>query len=290
MRRPPAAAILLLLALAPAAPAIEVTTGFLIGPKYDARAIYVRSKGSAAWTKVTAGGYHKSAEGKILGARRGGSATLDLAGATMIRVPLQSGTVNAFTRDGHLDPVLANELSSLISAAERKRLIVELAVFHPAQDQELNGPDFALEGARSVVDWLIAGDHRNVIINFAPDWEQSGWDFDHWVPLHLELLADTSRARFQEKRAGFASPIAFTLGHAAGESSELVEAGDVIELAGAALSMDSRKIERPVLAVGEKECVSEIRRTSGCVVDSPSIAEHILRLFFAKPPSPPVAQ
>jgi hypothetical protein len=187
--------------------------------------------------------------------------------------------------------VKAREISSLIASAARNQLIVELGVFHPSRDEEIHAPDFMLEATRNVVEWLVSGDHRNVIINFAPDWEQSGWDFDHWVPMHLELLAETARGRFQSLKSDFASPIAFTLGHRTGEDSALIQAADVVELAGAALEMDTRKIERPVLAVGSDACRSAIRRTSGCVVDSPeSPGDPLLRLFFAKLPGVAVGQ
>jgi hypothetical protein len=285
-----AEAVLFTLIAVPAAEAIEVSTGFLIGPKYDARAIYVRDKGSGPWHKVNAGGYLKSAAGKVLGAKRLMGSNPHPAGATMIRVPLQSEAGNAFTPLGKLDAVQAREISALIAAAGRNQLIVELGIFHPARDQEIHAPDFILQAAQNVVDWVVEGDHRNVIINFAPDWEQDGWDFDHWVPLHLELLAETARARFQVRRAGFASPIAITVGHRAGEMSGLIQAADVVELAGAALQMDTRKIERPVLAVGSEACHSEIRRTSGCVVESSNPSGPLLRLFFAKPPGAPVGQ
>ncbi|MBA3974865.1 MAG: hypothetical protein C0504_11685 [Candidatus Solibacter sp.] len=281
----------LLLAAALPAPAIEVSTGFLIGPKYDSRAIYVRALPSSPWMKVQAGGYHKSAEGKVLGAANRNGLAGRPPGATMIRVPLQSETENLFSPFGKLDPPKAREISALIASAARNQLIVELGVFHPSRDQDIHAPDFMLDAAGNVVEWLVAGGHRNVIINFAPDWEQAGWDFDHWVPMHLELLAETARARFQSLKAGFASPIAFTLGHRTGENSSLIQAADVVELAGAALDMDTRRIERPVLAVGSDACLITIRRTSGCIVDSPEPpGDPLLRLFFAKLPGPAVGQ
>lgn len=281
----------LLLAAALPAWAIEVSTGYLIGPRYDARSIYVRAKSSGPWMKVQAGGYHKSAEGKVLGARTPRGLTSRPAGATMIRVPLQSDTENLFSPVGELDAAKAREISALIASAARNQLIVELGVFHPSRDQEFHAPDFMLDAARNVVEWLVAADHRNVILNFAPDWEQAGWDFDHWVPMHLELLAETARGRFQSLKADFASPIAFTLGYRTGEDSSLIEAADVVELAGAALEMDTRKIERPVLAVGSDACQSAIRRTSGCIADEPGPpGDPLLRLFFAKLPAGHVGQ
>lgn len=286
-----AAAASLLFVLTVPVGAIEVSTGYLIGPKYDARAIYVRAKAAAPWMKVQAGGYHKSAEGKVLGALTPKGLTARPAGATMIRVPLQSDTENLFSPFGKLDEAKAREISALIASAARNQLIVELGVFSPARDQEIHAPDFLLDAARNVVDWLVAGDHRNVILNFAPDWEQEGWDFDHWVPMHLELLAETARGRFQALKADFASPIAFTLGHRTGENSALIQAADVVELAGAALEMDTRKIERPVLAVGSDACQSAIRRTSGCIVNEPEpVGDPLLRLFFARVPAGPVGQ
>jgi hypothetical protein len=280
----------LLLATIPVCLAIEVSTGYLIGPKYDSRAIYVRSNDGGQWRKVNAGGYRKASVGKVLGARRRAGGDTPPAGATMIRVPLQSESDNSFTPLGALDMAKARQLSALISSAARSGLIIELGVFHPAQDQVFHSPDFLLDATGAVVDWLVEAGHRNVIINFAPDWKQTGWDFDHWVPLHLEQLADSARARFQMRRADFTSPIAITVGHRAGEQSGLIQAADVVELAGAALQMDTRKIERPVLAVGSEACRHELSRTSGCVLDSPDAPGPLLRLFFDTPPAGSVGQ
>jgi len=46
-----AKAVLFTLIAVPVVEAIEVSTGYLIGPKYDARAIYVRTKGTVLGTR-----------------------------------------------------------------------------------------------------------------------------------------------------------------------------------------------------------------------------------------------
>src|SRR5262249_16755275 len=50
--------------------ATEITTGFLLGPKYDHRAFYVRSRPGEAWQKTySSGEYRAQAKGKLMNIR-----------------------------------------------------------------------------------------------------------------------------------------------------------------------------------------------------------------------------
>ncbi len=60
----------LLCAMAVAAGATEVSTGFLLGPKFDQRAFYMRASASQPWQKTyTGNGYKRQAQGKLMNLR-----------------------------------------------------------------------------------------------------------------------------------------------------------------------------------------------------------------------------
>jgi hypothetical protein len=63
--------LILLLALFPSLlAATEITTGFLLGPKYDYRAFYIRSHSGEAWQKTySSGEYRPQAKGKLMNLR-----------------------------------------------------------------------------------------------------------------------------------------------------------------------------------------------------------------------------
>jgi len=63
--------LILLLALIPSLlGATEITTGFLLGPKYDYRSFYIRSHPGEAWQKTYASGeYRPQAKGKLMNLR-----------------------------------------------------------------------------------------------------------------------------------------------------------------------------------------------------------------------------
>src|SRR5262245_51603875 len=63
--------LILLLALIPTfLTATEITTGFLLGPKYDYRAFYIRSHSGEAWQKTySSGEYRPQAKGKLMNIR-----------------------------------------------------------------------------------------------------------------------------------------------------------------------------------------------------------------------------
>src|SRR5437870_4992840 len=63
--------IIFLLALLPfLAGATEITTGFLLGPKYDQRAFYIRSRPGETWQKTySSSEYRPQAKGKLMNIR-----------------------------------------------------------------------------------------------------------------------------------------------------------------------------------------------------------------------------
>src|SRR5882724_402186 len=62
--------ILLLALLPPLLGATEITTGFLLGPKFDHRALYIRNSPGEAWQKTySSGEYRPQARGKLMNLR-----------------------------------------------------------------------------------------------------------------------------------------------------------------------------------------------------------------------------
>jgi hypothetical protein len=282
-----------LVVVPPVARAIEVSTGFLIGPKYDPRAFYVRLRASDAWQKTNVErGFRKSAQGKLLGISAGGvsAAAPPQLGVTLIRVPLQNEELNAFTPEGRLDSGQWRDIERLLGAADRAGIIVELELFHPAKDQEFFSPDKMLDAVRHVSDRLIEGDHRNVILSFTSDWQSPGWDFGDWVPLHLERLAEAVRDQFQSRKAAFVPPIAIAVAVRMSASSSLVDTADLLVVKDEALSIDTSRIERPVLVVGQSDCERMFDRAAGCLVESAEPPSSLLSLFMERPLAPPVSQ
>src|SRR5579863_9205486 len=62
--------LLLLALLSSLLSATEITTGFLLGPKYDQKAFYIRNRDSDAWQKTySTGEYRAAAKGKLMNLR-----------------------------------------------------------------------------------------------------------------------------------------------------------------------------------------------------------------------------
>lgn len=279
--------LLPLLALPAACAALEVSTGFLIGPRYDPRAFYVRGTPQEEWRKTNTGpGFRKTAQGKLFGVPlKSGSSLNEIRKpwVSMISIPLQGVEGNSFDDQGRIRPERRKEVDLLLQAANRANLIVELVLFDPRHDQEFFSPDHILEAARNVTDWLIDRNYRNVIISFTSDWTARGWAFDNFIPFHLERLASTVRERFQARHTDFALPIAMSVHVRLTAKSPLIEAADLLLLGGEAVSIDTSKIERPALVLEEGACLQAISRASGCVVGSQDSAR-LTPLIFTKPP------
>lgn len=62
--------VILTLLLAAWLPGIEISTGAMLGPRYDHRAFYVRDTGSREWHKTYSGReYRREAQGKLMNLR-----------------------------------------------------------------------------------------------------------------------------------------------------------------------------------------------------------------------------
>lgn len=251
----------------------EISTGFMIGPKFDQRAFYVRSSPAHAWQKTYSGRENRrTAQGKMFGVRvdqalagekqlAAAIAALEgLAGSGVLLVSAQlqgaqSGH-NAFAPDGTLKPEWARRLATLLQASDRHGLYVKLVLFHQNQDEHFDSPEAIVAAATNLADWLIEHQHRNVMVSIADGWAQRGWHFDAFVTEHLERLIDAVRERFQLKRCDYMLPVAVSADVKLAESSRLVQSADVLMVRGAALGMDARRLERPEIVVEEKDATT----------------------------------
>lgn len=253
---------------------LEVSTGFLIGPRYDPHSFYVRTSAGAAWQKTCSSAeFRKEIQGRLLGVTFAPAQTamepLAAHGLQLVRLALQSPSASLFAPDGSLLTPESERLHLLLNAASDQGVAVELVFFDPARDQDFDSPDAILAGVRNLTDWLIDRNHRNVLLDPAADWSAPGWDFGNFVPQNLERIAALIRERFQAKRTDFALPVVITSSNRLTADSRLVREADVIVAHGEALSMDPRLVERPVL-VREKlaqGCVLALERFAGCLVE-----------------------
>jgi hypothetical protein len=228
--------------------------------------------------------FRKSAQGKLLGVALPSTVTsieeIRQRGVTLISAPLQTAEKSAFKPDGTLDSSAFSDLQKLLEAANRAEIVVELVFFHPTQDHNFDSHESFFAAIRRTTDWLIDNNHRNVFLNIAGDWNAAGWDFDAYVPAHLEQLADAARSRFQERHTDFALPISIAVRTRINERSPIVNAADLIILSGEAVATDTKRIERPTLVLGES-CAAEFVRSSGCLLESPDTLPQLTPLFLS---------
>jgi hypothetical protein len=253
-------AILLLALFTSLLGATEITTGFLLGPRYDQRAFYIRQRSGETWQKTySSGEYRTQARGKLMNIRLVQAlyhdewltsksfdpeantdaviAALDFYkahGVLMINVSLQGGQagydhqiygldrsngyrygpekgthVSAFKPDGSLKADWLRRLDRLLSAADKRGMVVNLMYFYQGQDELFESTEAIHQAARNITNWLIEKKYRNVIIDIANEWDLPGdrWDFASYIPENILQLIQQTRDCFQRRRADYALPI-----------------------------------------------------------------------------------
>lgn len=267
--------------------ALEVTTGFLIGPRFDPRAFYVRPSSQAPWQKTYSGAeFKRQAQGKLLGLRlplalqndaslATAVAALDRLreyGVLMTGVELQGEAESAsgFLPDGSLRREWFGRLGPFLREADRRGIVVDVILFHYGQDQNFDSSEAILSAARLTTDWLIEGGHRNVIVTVAENWSAAGWDHDGFVTRHLEQIVETIRDQFQVRKTDYALPLALTSMVHLSEKSSLIDSADLVMVRGDGLTIDPRRIERPEIVMESSRpgadiasCSAAFERTAG---------------------------
>jgi hypothetical protein len=269
---------------------LEVSTGFLIGPRFDSHLFYVKPSRAAVWQKSYAdSAYRKQAQGRLLGVTLGGFdepvAELKARGFNFARVELQTKDRTLFEASGRLDAAVLPHFSRLLDQTAEAGIAVELVLFHPGRDEMFDTPEAILDAARRLTDWLIDRDYRHVLLNPANQWQSPGWDFDHFVPQNLERIAQAIRDRFQQRRTDFALPIALSAPMTADVNRGLAEEADVLIAPGGGPRIDPRRVKRPVLIEHDdpQECAALFERFAGCLASGPANSGALAPLVLRSP-------
>lgn len=140
--------------------------------------------------------------------------------------------VSAFRADGSLKPEWLNRLERVIVEANKRGMIVCLMYFYQGQDEVFETPETMVAGAKSVTDWLIKKNFRNVIIDVANEWDIQGqtWDHGRFIPEYITQLVAEIRERFQD--AEFTLPIGASTGGSMSYPESLARFCDLVILHG----------------------------------------------------------
>lgn len=270
-----------------AADPLEVSTGFLIGPRFDARLFYVKPSHSSAWQKSYAGpDFRKQAQGRLLGITLDRIETpvslLKASGLNLARLHLQTPERSIFLTDGRLDPALLSGFARLLDQTADAGIALELVLFHPNRDELFDTPDAIIDSARTLTDWLIEHNYRHVLLNPAHLWRSPGWDFDHFVPQNLDRIAQAIRERFQLRRVDYALPIVFSVPVSVEANPAFAEQADVLIASGEGARIDPRRLERPVLIEHEnpRDCAASFLRFAGCLASGRATGDSLAQLVL----------
>jgi hypothetical protein len=150
----------------------------------------------------------------------------------------EGSLVSAFEPDGSLKPAWTARLDRLLRAANSRGMFVKLTYFHAAQDEVFNGPKDIVAAAHNATRWLTEGDHRNVIIDIAEDWDVRGeWDHSDFISRNVANLI--SEVRDQFNGASFSLPIGASSGPSMLYPESLAQVCDVVMLDSSGLNSDA---------------------------------------------------
>jgi len=126
--------------------------------------------------------------------------------------PGKGALISAFRPDGSLKESWMNRLLRLIRELDRRQMILDLMLFYQGQDEVLESPAAIERGVRNAVDWLIANDCRNVIVEIANEHDVAGFDQDRYIHSQIGHLIQMARSRFRQNRAPFQLPVSASTG------------------------------------------------------------------------------
>ena len=167
----------------------------------------------------------------------------------------QKGThVSAFRPDGSLKPEWLARLGRLLEAASRRGMVVNLLYFYQGQDELFDSTKSIHRAAHNITGWLIAHNHRNIIIDVANEYDIGPrWDFDQYIPQNVIPLIDEVRERFQKAR--FLVPVAVSSGGRMRYPQSILGQSDIVLLHGnnrtpeekVKRAAELKSVDRPVL-------------------------------------------
>ena len=171
----------------------------------------------------------------------------------------EGSLISAFARDGSLKPAWTARLAKLLKAADDRGMFVQLTYFQPAQDEALDSPEAIVAAAQNMTKWLVAGDHRNVIIDAASGWDVQGeWDHFEFIPRNIANLVTVIREQFNG--ASFSLPIGAASGPSMLYPVSLAQVCDLVLL-------DERGL-KPDMVARRFAQMSDYERPLGVIVDA----------------------
>jgi hypothetical protein len=182
----------------------------------------------------------------------------------------EGALISAFKRDGSLKPEWTERLAKLLKAADQRGMFVKLTYFQPAQDEALDTPEAIVAAAQNITRWLVAGDHRNVIIDVAAGWDVQGeWDHFEFIPRNVANLISVIREQFNG--ASFSLAIGAASGPSMLYPESLAQVCDLVLL-------DERGL-KPEMIARRFAQMSDYGRPLGVVVDAGGELTHSATSF-----------
>lgn len=182
----------------------------------------------------------------------------------------EGALISAFNRDGSLKPAWTARLEKLLKAADQRGMFVKLTYFQPAQDEALDSPEAIVAGAQNITRWLVAGEHRNVIIDVAAGWDVQGeWDHFEFIPRNVANLVNVIREQFNG--ASFSLAIGAASGPSMLYPESLAQVCDLVLL-------DERGL-KPDMVTRRFAQMSDYERPLGVLVDAGTELTHTAASF-----------
>lgn len=167
----------------------------------------------------------------------------------------EKGThVSAFRPDGSLKPEWLARLDRLLHAANRRGMVVNVMYFYQGQDELFDSTKSIHKAAANITDWLIAKNHRNIIIDVANEYDIGPrWDFDQYIPQNVIPLIDEVRERFHNARLRV--PVSVSSGGRMRYPQSIMGQSDIVLLHGNNRTPEEKRqraaelkdVDRPVL-------------------------------------------
>ena len=156
--------------------------------------------------------------------------TLNLQGGSPLgyskEQPWHNSALNA---DGSLDPAHLARLTRVLDRADELGMVVILGIFYFGQDERLKDEAAVLAGVDATVDWLIARNYRNVLVEIN---NECNVRYDHAIlkPERVHELITRARARAADRK--FPLLVGTSYGGGTVPSPSVVKASDFLLMHG----------------------------------------------------------
>lgn len=151
--------------------------------------------------------------------------TVNLQGGNPLAAPVDNRPpwrVSAYDPDGGLSESWAGRLSQVLDAAETNNMVVIIGLFYFGQDHHLDGETAITNAVDGVVDWILAGGHRNVMVEIC---NECNVHYDHDV-LQPDRVVELIR-RVQDRSNG-SIPVSASFTGGRMPPDDVIESADFI--------------------------------------------------------------